>query len=275
MWDTLGKFTMDVYAGASMTAWHLQHVVGHHVWTNVFAADPDLPPVKAGDPRYLVDLQDWSPMYKWQHIYLPIAYGTLGIKVRISDVTHAFGGEYAGPMRVRKHSAEWYAKWFVIKTLWVSWRIVFPLVYLQVPFFTYLALFIVSDCITGWYLAFNFQVSHISTEADYPFGSESRNQDVCEDEWAVSQIKTSVDYAHDSKTMTWLCGALNYQTVHHLFPGVSQYHYPALSPIIQEVCKKHKVEYNYLPTFWSAFVGHITYLKEMGQKGKPASFHMG
>lgn len=29
-------------------------------------------------------------------------------------------------------------------------------------------------------------------------------------EWAVLQVKTSVDYAHDSWLMTYLCGALNY-----------------------------------------------------------------
>ena len=31
-----------------------------------------------------------------------------------------------------------------------------------------------------------------------------------------------MDYAHDSKLVTFLSGALNYQVTHHLFPGVSQ-----------------------------------------------------
>ena len=275
VWDWVGKFTMDVYAGASMTAWHLQHVVGHHVWTNVFSTDPDLPPAKQGDPRYLVKLQEWSPMYKWQHIYLPIAYGSLGLKVRISDVTHAWFQTHAGPMRVRAHTAEWKTKWVLIKALWLTWRVVIPIVYFKVPVMWFITMFLLSDMITGWYLAFNFQVSHISDVADYPFGEETRAQDVCEDEWAVSQIRTSVDYAHGDRFMTWMCGALNYQTVHHLFPGISQYHYPTIAPIIMQVCKERGVKYNCLPTFTSAFSGHINYLKEMGQKGKAASFHMG
>eukprot|EP01060_Flectonema_neradi_P036128 TRINITY_DN6873_c4_g1_i1.p1 TRINITY_DN6873_c4_g1~~TRINITY_DN6873_c4_g1_i1.p1 ORF type:complete len:472 (+),score=75.60 TRINITY_DN6873_c4_g1_i1:81-1496(+) len=275
LWDLFGKFTMDMYAGVSMTAWHLQHVVGHHVWTNMFAADPDLPPAEEGDPRYLVKKQKWKALYKFQHIYLPIAYGVLGLKVRISDVTHAFGGEYAGPLRVRKHSPQWYSGWFVVKAAWIMWRVVYPIVFLGVPVAWYLFLFVVSDFITGWYLAFNFQVSHISDVADYPLGDKGDRSDKCEDEWAVSQVKTSVDYSHGDWFMTWLCGALNYQTVHHLFPGVSQYHYPKLAPIIMDVCKKHNVKYNVLPSFTAAFTGHINYLREMGQKGDAASFHMG
>eukprot|EP01063_Lacrimia_lanifica_P004252 TRINITY_DN12374_c0_g2_i1.p1 TRINITY_DN12374_c0_g2~~TRINITY_DN12374_c0_g2_i1.p1 ORF type:complete len:474 (+),score=182.84 TRINITY_DN12374_c0_g2_i1:48-1469(+) len=275
-WDYFGKFTMDLYAGASMTAWHLQHVVGHHVWTNGFGADPDLPPAKQGDPRYLVKLQEHSSMYQYQHIYLPIAYSSLGLKVRISDLTHAWGpSPMAGPMRIRKHTAEWKAKWILIKTMWVMWRIVFPIVVLGMSLQWYFTLFIVSDMITGWYLAFNFQVSHISTLADYPFGAADRKQDVCEDEWAVSQIKTSVDYSHDSPMMTWMCGALNYQTVHHLFPGISQYHYPAIAPVLQEVAKEHGIKWNYLPSFASAFGEHVNYLKIMGQRGEAAEFHMG
>ena len=31
-------------------------------------------------------LQTWNSVYKWQHVYLPILYGFLAIKVRIEDV---------------------------------------------------------------------------------------------------------------------------------------------------------------------------------------------
>jgi hypothetical protein len=48
---------MDFYAGANMTSWHNQHVIGHHIYTNVFMADPDLPNKAENDPRRLVDRQ--------------------------------------------------------------------------------------------------------------------------------------------------------------------------------------------------------------------------
>ncbi len=46
-----------------------------------------------------------------------------------------------------------------------------------------------------------------------------------------------------------LPGGLNHQTTHHLFPGVCQYYYPQITPIVRDACKKFGVRYNYLPTF--------------------------
>lgn len=60
----------------------------------------------------------------------------------------------------------------------------------------------------------------MSTECDYPLGVDKSN--TITDEWAVSQVKSSVDYSHGNWLTTFLCGALNYQVTHHLFPTVSQ-----------------------------------------------------
>lgn len=45
-----------------------------------------------------------------------------------------------------------------------------------------------------------------------------------------------------------------------------QYHYPAIAPIIKEVCKEHGVEYIHLDTFREAFTAHIAHLRNMGQE---------
>jgi len=42
-WDVIGQATFDWFAGGSISAWHHQHILGHHVYTNVYQADPDLP----------------------------------------------------------------------------------------------------------------------------------------------------------------------------------------------------------------------------------------
>jgi hypothetical protein len=82
-WKAISRGCLDWYAGASMISWHHQHVVGHHVYTNVFAADPDLPWLETGDIRRIVPRQAWKALYKWQHVYLPIAYGLLTLKFRL------------------------------------------------------------------------------------------------------------------------------------------------------------------------------------------------
>lgn len=45
-----------------------------------------------------------------------------------------------------------------------------------------------------------------------------------------------------------------------------QYHYPAIAPIIKEVCKEHGVQYIHLDTFWEAMAAHLRHLKNMGQE---------
>ena len=125
---------------------------------------------------------------------------------------------------------------------------------------TILVLFLISELTTGTYLAWNFQVSHISTETEF-----SKKRDL--NEWAKTQITSTVDYSHGDVIATFMSGALNYQTVHHLFPAISQYYYPELSGIVQEVCLEYGLTYNVLPSFIDAFKEHIRYLFKMGEMG--------
>jgi fatty acid desaturase len=58
-------------------------------------------------------------------------------------------------------------------------------------------------------------------------------------------VDTTQDYAHDSWFWNVFSGALNHQTTHHIFPGVNQYYYPQISPIIQKTAKEFNVPYHY------------------------------
>src|SRR5207247_2194408 len=78
-WSFFGRLTMDYLCGASLTSWHNQHTIGHHIYTNVLGADPDLPVVMDGDLRRVSRLQRWAAIYKFQHIYLFFLYGLLGL----------------------------------------------------------------------------------------------------------------------------------------------------------------------------------------------------
>ena len=53
----------------------------------------------------------------------------------------------------------------------------------------------------------------------------------------------SVDYSHGDLFVTFLTGALNYQVAHHIFPCISQYYYPEITPLIIEVCEKYGLKY--------------------------------
>lgn len=274
MWGLVGRFTLDWFAGANLSSWLNQHVVGHHIYTNVAGVDPDLPVNFESDMRRIVDRQVLRPIYAWQHIYLPPLYGLLSIKSRLQDFTDTFMRQAKGSIRVNPLSTKSWTLLALSKCFWLTYRILIPIYYLNVPLGMFWTTFAVTELITGWYLAFNFQVSHVSTVCEYSCGKENLTPNLA-GEWAVLQVKSSMDYAHGSWFTTFMTGALNYQITHHLFPCVSQYHYPDIAPIIMAICKKYDIKYTVLPSFWDAFTAHIKHLRIMGVSGRSVSVHMG
>lgn len=265
-WKVLGRFAMDFVAGANIMPWHHQHILGHHVLTNVFGADPDLPMAKDGDMRRLVPAQVWRSVYKYQHIYLPILYSLLGIKIRYQDFSEFMINRMNGPVRVNWYDNVW-IRIVGSKLVWASWRMLLPVYYLGCSWSTVLGYMLVADVISGFWLAYNFQVSHITEDMSWPNGRPGENSMELADSWAENQVKTGLGYAHDDKVWTYVCGALNFQIEHHLFPGLSQYYLPEVAPIVKATCKDFGIPYRYVPTFWEAFKAHIRFLKAMGEAG--------
>src|SRR5690606_20976034 len=85
-----------------------------------------------------------------------------------------------------------------------------------------------------------------------------------ENEWAVHQVNTTVNFATKNKTINWLLGGLNFQVEHHLFPRISHVHYPALNKIVRETCQEFDIYYKEFPTMFAALRSHVTYLKQTG-----------
>ena len=88
-------------------------------------------------------------------------------------------------------------------------------------------------------------------------------------DWAEMQVVTTQDYAHDSYFWTSIVGSLNYQTVHHIFPQVSQHRYSEITPIVKETCKEFGIPFYYKETFWEALGSHIEHLRLMGLPPQP------
>jgi fatty acid desaturase len=264
-WKGMGRLCLDWFAGGMMISWHHQHIVGHHVYTNVMMADPDLPYVVSGDVRFLDKGQAWTGAYKYQWLYLPVLYGVLGFRTRVQDVFSTWLANDCGPVRVNFYGNPWIRVVFT-KLVWASWRLYLPLAVLRIPQAHFWTLFWVSEIMTGFWLAWNFEVSHVTDTVLWPVeeavGSKPKDvkavgkreaeapimlsreetqkagvQMVLPQSWAESQVRTGVDYGHNSWATAFWTGALNYQIEHHLFPGISQYHYPALAPIVMQACK--------------------------------------
>jgi linoleoyl-CoA desaturase len=108
-----------------------------------------------------------------------------------------------------------------------------------------------------------FMLAHVLDSADF-VTAEGEIIHI-EDEWAIHQLKTTVDFAPTNKFINWYVGGLNYQAVHHLFPKVCHIHYPKLAKIVQEVCQEFGVEYKVYGTFGEILSSNYRWLKAMGR----------
>jgi linoleoyl-CoA desaturase len=79
-------------------------------------------------------------------------------------------------------------------------------------------------------------------------------------------MRTTANFARKSKLACFLCGGLNMQVEHHLFPKVCHIHYPELSEIVKKTALEFNVPYNEQPTFLSALKSHYFILRKMGKE---------
>lgn len=261
LWKYIGV-SFDFVVGGSYYAWLHQHSIGHHLYTNVRGADPDLGEGDV-DFRRVSPAQTWRPVYKYQHIYAPMLYGLLTFKARIVDAD-TFISRTNGRIRVLNPSLFYVITYLMGKMSFIFFRLVLPL--FSVSLGRLMLTFFIAEFLTGYYLTFVFQVSHVATNMDLlatplpPAPAAKIDQD-----WAVSQLRTTQDYSHGSSVATFMTGALNYQVAHHLFPTISQNYLPHIAPIIVQTCKEYGIKYHVLPNFLSAFNSHIEHLRVMGQ----------
>lgn len=273
MWRIFGA-THDVVNGASFYNWLHQHFLGHHPYTNLGDVDPDVH-TNSPDIRRIKPNQPWYKYYTVQQFYAPLLYGLLALKFRISDVEMMYFSKSNGNIRMNPPGL-WHSTMFVFgKLFWLFYRIFLPYAALTYTpysslyssvsstFLALVCLLFVSDLVTSWYLAFVFQVNHVVAPAVWP--TVDKETGLVDMDWAELQITSTIDYAHDSALVTFMSGALNYQVVHHLFPYVSQVHYPAIAPIVRKACEERGIPYVVLPSFWTAFKAHIGYLAWMGR----------
>ena len=92
-----------------------------------------------------------------------------------------------------------------------------------------------------------FQLAHVVENTEFENIALDETKHI-ETAWAEHQLKTTSNFAMDSKVISWFVGGLNYQVEHHLFPKVSHIHYPQISKIVQAKCKEFNMPYNYYNT---------------------------
>jgi linoleoyl-CoA desaturase len=121
----------------------------------------------------------------------------------------------------------------------------------------------------GMLLMAIFQLAHINGEAAFP--EPVGNPPHVDDEWAVHQVETTVDFAPRNWLLNQYIGGLNYQIEHHLFPHICHLNYPRLAPTVRATCEEFGIRYRCYSTWREAFASHWRLLRLLGQAAQAPS----
>ncbi len=246
--------------GGSTFLWKIKHNIIHHTYTNIEGLDDDI----AKYPLFrLSPGQERRWFHKYQFIYaIPLYFFTTFNWILFDDylklVTKKIHTTEIRPLNLRDHLEFWSGKLTNLTLFFIIPIFIFG-------FWQALLGFFIMHAALGLSLALVFQMAHAVEEAEFPIPSDANK---IENEWAIHQVKTTVNFAMRNKVISWLVGGLNFQVEHHLYPKISHIHYPQISKIVKKTCEDMNIEYNAFPTFWRALISHFSYLRIMGFEQK-------
>ena len=244
--------------GSNRYYWAQKHNRNHHAFTNVDEADED---IDALGLFRMSPHQKHRFFHRYQHFYVWGLYlitslfwfFALDFKAYHSQkIAHR---KYSHRMRLADHVEFWASK------------AVYLIIYLLLPATVLggeaaLTGFLIMHAFLGFLFAVVFQLAHVVDKAEFPRPDEDGTM---EDEWAVHQMRTTVDFATDNRFLTWALGGLNFQAEHHLFPRISHVHYPDLHPLVSARAEAMGYQIRSYPTLWAAIRGHYRHMRAMAR----------
>lgn len=252
------------------TAWYIQHVVQHHVYTN----DEDdvdlyhfLPVVRTSR------LTGWVKTFamQWLSIFfvLPTSVGHLMFVVP-SDL---LSGQLDAITGKRRYDQCENLEDFVARhrlTIWLEFLFCFGWIVLNVYFqgLTAAPRLIVAFMLSSWLFIVVTQGAHLQEPCHVKKGDFNKS-------WAMRQTATSVNFRPDSLFWNIATGGLNMQSLHHVVPVVGSSHLMDLYPKYKVICQKHGVDLKEASSIVTFFGGFLSWICELAKEDAPAKVEAG
>lgn len=244
-------------------SWRVAHNIKHHQYTNVADRDPDLDfgglrlsgRVKR---RLLHRLQPVSNLVTW-------AGFTSAINLHATGLLEVYlPGESNRVLPDRRWRSLWAAhERFFRKVLRYHGReyVFFPL--LAGPLFWKVLLGnALSELARDVYTGATIYCGHVGAR-DYPAGSKARGRH----EFYLRQVEGSCDF-EVPLVVSILCGGLDRQIEHHLFPRLPPNRLRQIAPRLRAICEAHGVEYR--TGRWSERLREVARtLRALGRDAEP------
>jgi linoleoyl-CoA desaturase len=212
--------------------------------------------------------QRWYRLHRLQHFYVWALYALLAVEWQMTgEVRNLLSKRVVGSTRVPTPPLREQV------IFWAGNLVFFGLAFgLPLAFHSWTAVvacYLLATVTLGLVLSTVFQLAHCCQAAQ--FRAVSVDGRSVPRSWTEHQIECTVDFARGNRWLSWYLGGLNFQIEHHLFPKICHVHYPALAPIVEEVCRNNGVAYCMYSTVRAAPVSHVRWLRRMGQRPEAAS----
>jgi linoleoyl-CoA desaturase len=246
--------------GGMVFNWKLQHNVLHHTYTNIHGMDDDI------ENKLVLRFSPHAEPKKFhrlQFIYVFFFYSILTLYwVVAKDIEQYFKYRKNGVNRYSKReNRKYFVSMILLKVTYIIYLVILPLWMQNYSAGLILGGFILMHLIKGLILGIVFQLAHSVEEAGFPLPNDVN---VIENEWAIHQMNTTVNFARNNKLLSWYVGGLNYQVEHHLFPNICHVHYPPISKIVEQTAKEFDVPYLCKENLKEAVSSHVRMLKRFG-----------
>jgi linoleoyl-CoA desaturase len=247
--------------GGSVFNWKLQHNILHHTYTNITHLDDDI------SDRLVLKFSPHTKLkrfHRFQWLYAFFFYGLLTFYWAVAkDFIQFYQFTKNGVNSAsKKQNVFILSKIIGVKIFYFALILIMPVFLFHIPFVHVLLGFLLMHFFAGIILTTVFQLAHTVEHTHHPMPSA---EGIIENDWAIHQLNTTVNFSPNNKLLSWYVGGLNYQIEHHLFQKISHVHYPAISKIVKQTAKEYGVKYLENKTFFSALNSHISYLKELGK----------
>jgi fatty acid desaturase len=267
--------TLCYYTGSfhvQVDFWDVQHVIGHHCFTNVVGKDPDLYHwTHEGEPlpgfrvhREQKYLSKYGMLWKFA-VAFHLAVSSIGIavlkcplwliarKVEVTDL----------PERLVPAIKRDRALFVAICLAYVCTR---------ESIFTGICTLLMSWAIhSALFITFS-GISHINEECMDEAEEYRKKHGLEKLEWARHELMSGYDYGGDSQLMAIVSINLNQQICHHMFPSIHPCHYPALRKICIPIAAKYGLDYKARSS--DTFLGAVTKALVWVRKLNDASINM-
>lgn len=251
--------TVFDFIGINSYMWDFNHIKSHHNVPNIPLYDSAIDSFKLFrfHPR-----AQYYRFHQYQHWYILGIYACATMfKIFFLDF-FSFSRNRIGFIKMEEHSRREVLWLICTKIVVISYMLILPLLLLDAPAWQILLGFLCGNLVAGIALGVIFQVTHLSTYSSWP---EPDEKGLIQNSFARHIMETTSDFCPYNRVVTWVAGGLNNHVAHHLFPGISQIHLPALTKIVEETAKEYQVPYKAYPTVASALSSHFKTLKKLGE----------